>query len=128
MQYSQGKLDEAIESYHYALQKYQSYYKHGHSEIASTLSNIGTVLFFKKNYNLAINFFNKSISMYERLLGKTNIYVLLPMSNIGMAYLENDNFKEAEVVFLKTINTTSASLKLSFSRYAIPILLIGRRT
>ena len=64
---AQGKLKEAEQSYKNALELFQLFFKGDRTEIADTFCNLGTILYFQKKYEVAIDYFIKSVAIYEHM-------------------------------------------------------------
>lgn len=67
----------------------------------------GAINFKKKNYPEAVEYFNNSITILEKLHGENNFHYMSYLRSLGEAYLKNKEYQRALGVFDKAI-------KLSF--------------
>lgn len=55
-------------------------------ETASSYNNIGSVYWKKKDYDIALEFYNISLNIRLRIFGKNNLATAISYENIGNVY------------------------------------------
>jgi tetratricopeptide (TPR) repeat protein len=63
--------------------------------VATTLNNIGTVFWNKRDYENALVNYNKSLQIRKRVLGPDSIQVATTLNNIGLFYDKNCDYEKA---------------------------------
>jgi len=82
----QSKLDDALACYQKALWYYRKSSRKYHDVIASLYGNMGTLYFFKADYELAAAYFDRSLRANKQIQDKENIKANT-MINLGAVYL-----------------------------------------
>lgn len=94
---NKGQNSKALEFYFQALEG------DNFSAVGSSYSNIGTIYSKQKEYEKALQYYKKSLSIFEKLGGdkKTSIYIT--KANIGNALFKLNELREAEKFFLEAL-------------------------
>jgi len=87
--------------------------------------NLGTYNYFKKNYNKALTYYNKSYDLYNVL--KDSVNLVLCMHDKGLIYYNLNQYSKAETVLLQAnkeakeldLNVTVASIDLTIAELYI---------
>lgn len=70
---------------------------------------MGAIYFKKEKFTDAINFFDKSVKILEKIFGENNFHYISYLKSLGEAYMKNKEYQRAYCVFDKVIKI---SLKL----------------
>ena len=86
----------ATESYRKALEIRSRLYSDNHIDILKGNRNIGVILLLEEEYENALEYLQKSLSLQKTVLSVDSILLARTYTDIGTAYSNLDNFNQAE--------------------------------
>jgi CHAT domain-containing protein len=97
LSYSRTEPDKALEYYQKALSIYQNTYKNGKQPaLAIAYSNVGFIYNGKKEYNQALNSFEKALAIWTEIYSANHPSVAFTYSNIGQIFMGRNSYAKAQ--------------------------------
>jgi len=96
------------------------------ADYASLLNNLSYIYLVEKEYNKAINGYNKVLSIITPVLGKEHKIYLKTFCFQGEAYMHHKQFDKAKAIFLEALNTRKKILDKKEPFYVYSYILLRR--
>ena len=81
-----------------------------HYDTLGTLNNLGTAYYDSKNYEKALECYERALRGKEKLVGKARPSTLVSVESIAIIYAAKGGLQEAEVYFRKVVDGNVAQL------------------
>jgi tetratricopeptide (TPR) repeat protein len=101
--YFQSRLDEAEAAFRETLVVGIDAFGENHPKVAETVSNLGSIAYQRADYELARQYWERALPMYEGLFGADHFEVGTVLNNLGRVALIERRFDTAQQILGKVV-------------------------
>ncbi|XP_046855093.1 kinesin light chain 4-like [Xenia sp. Carnegie-2017] len=102
-QYLEKFYSEEEENMDATFVKFNSVYPRNHVDVAGSLNNLGIVFYETRNYDKAIEVYEKALEIQKQSLGPNHVDVAASLNNLGLVFYKTGNYYKAIEVHEKAL-------------------------
>ena len=122
----QGRLDEAEPLLHEAIAVFERAYAGPHRRLGLAVNDLGTLAFRRKRFGDAVDAYQRALDVYRQVFpdGRSQ-YISIGLANLGSAYLEHGDIRQAEQFFREAVALSRTLLTADHPNTAIAEIRLG---